>query len=272
MPPFTLAFIRFFFAGLLFIPFIIPRWQKMSPKEWLEILTGAFFGISINVAFFFLGIQKAASINAPIIGSAGPVFLYILSIIFLKEIPQKKVIVGMLVALMGVAVIILSPVLLEGKEIGGGEMQGNIYFVIATLGAVIYPLVSKNVLKRINAYQFTGIGFLFGAVTFFPFMLNELQTWTIHFDTPALVGIAYGIFLSSFIAYLFHNIGTARIKAQELGVFSYIDPVAAVLVAIPLIHEIPTLYFYIGSILVLGGIVISEGRLQYHPLQRLFRR
>ncbi len=37
IPPFTLAFIRFFFAGLLFLPFVFLFYQKLSLKRWLEV-------------------------------------------------------------------------------------------------------------------------------------------------------------------------------------------------------------------------------------------
>ena len=75
IPPFTLAFIRFFFAALLVSPLAIMHRQKTTGTQLLEICLGAFFGISINIAFFFLALPKTNSINAPIIASAQPIFL-----------------------------------------------------------------------------------------------------------------------------------------------------------------------------------------------------
>ncbi|MFN4213035.1 MAG: DMT family transporter, partial [Microgenomates group bacterium] len=101
IPPFTLAFIRFFFAGLLFLPFVFFYYQKLSLKRWLEVFLVSFFGIFVNITFFFLGLQKTESINVPIIASSGPVFLYIFSIIFLKEKPKLKVFSGVMISLLG---------------------------------------------------------------------------------------------------------------------------------------------------------------------------
>ena len=84
IPPFTLAFIRFFFAGLIFLPIALNKWQHLTLKQWLEIILVGFFGITINISFFFLGLEKTESINIPVIASSGPVFIYLLSIIFLK--------------------------------------------------------------------------------------------------------------------------------------------------------------------------------------------
>lgn len=270
IPPFTLAFIRFFLAAIIMLPFMRKKWEKISRKDFFEICLGAFFGISINIAFFFLGLKKTTSINAPIIASAGPVFLYFLSIIFLREKAKLKVFIGMVSSLIGVLVIILSPILLDGKKLAFGEVEGNLFFVLATLGSIFNTLINKNVLKRVTPYLVTVIGFTFGAATFIPFMIKELQWWSLtNLNYKGWVGIIFGVFLSSALAYYLSNYGISKIKAQEVGLFTYIDPVVAVLIAIPLLHEYPNLYFLIGSIFVFGGIFIAEKRIHWHPVNKL---
>ncbi|OGK42182.1 hypothetical protein A2954_04170 [Candidatus Roizmanbacteria bacterium RIFCSPLOWO2_01_FULL_37_12] len=270
IPPFTLAFIRFFFAGLILLPFIRNFSVKLSGVEWAELILGAVFGISLNITFFFWGLQRAESINAPIIASSGPVFLYFLSIIFFREKPRLKVFFGMMIALLGVTLIIFAPILFDGKVFAFGELQGNIFFVLATLSAVLHPLLQKKVIPKIGALKVSLISFFIGAVTFSPFSFKELQSWS-----PALLniqgwtGIIFGVFLSSALAYYLFSYGIAKIKMQEVGIFTYIDPIVAVLIAAPLIHEYPTVHFFIGSLLVFGGIFLAEGRIHWHPIHRL---
>src|SRR3990167_381234 len=109
IPPYTLAFIRFFFASLIFLPLALKHWQKINPKDFLIITVGVIVTITLHITFFFLGLQRTESINAPIIASSGPVFIYLLSMIILKEKKNLKVLFGMMVALLGVLVIILYP-------------------------------------------------------------------------------------------------------------------------------------------------------------------
>lgn len=270
IPPFTLAFIRFFFAAFLFLPFVKDIRISLSRKEWTELILGAFFGISVNITFFFWGLQRSASINAPIIASSGPVFLFFLSVLFLKERPQAKIFLGMIIALFGVMLIILSPILFDGKTFALGELQGNIFFVLATFGAIMHPLLEKNVIAKVGVLKVTFISFLIGAVSFFPFMLVEMQSWSlVQLSIQGWTGILFGVFLSSALAYFLYNYGLAKINAQEIGLFTYIDPIIAVLIAIPLLGEYPTLYFFLGSMLVFGGIFIAEGRIHWHPLHKL---
>jgi drug/metabolite transporter (DMT)-like permease len=270
IPPFTLAFIRFFFAGIIFLPFAVVHRQKLSRRQWLEILLVSFFGITINISFFFLGLKKTESINAPIIASAGPVFLYFLSLIVLKEKPRFKIFAGMLMALVGVLIIILSPIFLNNREFIFGEIEGNFFILIATLGAVFQTIVGKNLLKKVNPYLVSTASFLFGSLTFLPFVFSELSIW--HFSQlnyQGWLGIIYGIFFSSAVAYFLYYYGMAKIAAQEVGIFTYIDPVVAVLIALPLLGEYPTFYFVLGSFLVFGGIFIAEGRIHWHPIHKL---
>ena len=270
IPPFTLAFIRFFFAGIIFVPLVINRWQKLTLRQWVEIILVGFFGITINISFFFLGLEKTQSINAPIIASAAPVFIYILSLVFLKEKSKIKVVLGMLVALVGVLLIIVSPLILDGKNLVIGQVSGNLFILIATLGTVFQTLIGRDVLKKVNSYQVALITFFFGALTFLPFFMNEMRTWSFtQLNGQGILGIVFGVLFSSALAYWLFYYGVSKISAQEVGIFTYIDPVTAVLVAIPLLGEIPSAFYFFGSVLIFGGIYLAEGHIHWHPFHRL---
>lgn len=271
IPPFTLGFFRFFIPALVLLPFMRNfKVSNLSLKDWLELILGSFFGITINIAFFFLALQKTQSINAPIIASSGPVFLYVMSILFLKEKAKLKVFAGMMCALIGVIFIILSPVLFDGKTFALGELTGNFFLVISTLSAVLHPLLYKNILKKIDPMKITCLSFIIGSVSFIPMMFGELQSWNVTMlDLRGITGILFGAFLSSLAAYSLYNYGLSKIEAEEIGLFTYIDPVIAVLIAAPLLHEYPTVHFFLGAILVFGGIFIAEGRIHWHPWHKL---
>lgn len=272
IPPFTLAFIRFFGAAILLLPLAISRWQRLTLRNLIEICIAAFFGITLNIAAFFLGIQKTASINAPIIASIGPVVIYLLSLLFLKEKPRLKVLVGMFLSLFGVMVIILSPIFLDGKTMPIGQIEGNLFLLLAALGAVLNTIINKDILKKVNASVLTFISFSFGALTFFPFMLSELESWRFsQLNVQGWTGIVYGVVFSSALAYFLFNYAMSKLQAQEVGLFTYVDPIAAVIIAMPLLGEYPNLYFVVGSLLVFWGIYVAEGRIHWHPFHKLIK-
>jgi len=270
IPPFTLAFIRFFFAGLIFLPVSIISWQKLTTRQWVEILLVGFFGISLNISFFFLGLEKTESINVPIIASSGPIFIYLLSVIFLREKPKIKVLTGMFLALFGVLFIILSPLILDGKRYALGAIEGNLFILIATFGTVLQTIIGRDVLRKISVMQVSTITFLSGSLTFLPFVFKESTTWNLFMlNWEGITGIVFGVFFSSALAYYLFYYAVSRLKAQDVGIFTYIDPIAAILVAGPLLHEYPNVFYIIGSFLIFGGIYFAEGRIHWHPLQKL---
>lgn len=272
MPPFTLAFIRFFFAGLLFLPFLLKTMHKIKGKYVFHVVLGGIWGVSINVAFFFQGLNLASSINAPIIGALGPLVLYVLSLVILKEKPHQQIMKGMLFAFVGVLIIVFAPLfrssVTDASEYTiSSQIMGNVFFILAMLGAALHVIHTKKVANKVDPMTMTGIQFFVGAISFLPFMFSELQTWSFTSLTQSSwVGIIYGVFFSSAIGYFTHNYAIKKLPAQKVGIFSYMMPVVAVLVAIPLLGEYPDIFFIIGSLFVLFGIVISERNPHLHKI------
>ncbi len=274
MPPFTLAFMRFFFAGLLFLPFILKSMHRIKGKHLTHVILGGIWGVTVNVSFFFMGLNMASSINAPLIGALGPLILYVLSLFILKEKPHPQIVKGMLFAFVGVLIIIFAPLLRSNSTQASeysiaSQVTGNIFFVLAMLGATFHVIHTKKIAAKVDPITITGIQFLVGAITFIPFMTSELQTWSfVSLTQRSWVGIIYGIFFSSALGYVTHNYAIKKLPAQKVGIFSYMMPVVAVLVAIPLLGEYPDLFFIIGSVCVVIGIFISERNPHLKKIQK----
>lgn len=269
--PFTLAFLRFFGASLLLFPFTYSN-LAVKRTDWLKLILLSVFGITINISFFFMGLNYAPSINAPIISSAGPVFIYLFSIFILHEKNHPRVLAGTLVSLIGVFTIIGQPLLSMGKG-DGAQFIGNIFFLLAAIGSVFHAVICKEICSKYRASTVTFWSFLIGAITFLPFFILEInrQNPFAGLDYRGFTGILFGVFLSSALAYSLFDWGIKKIDAQEVGLFYYIDPVIAAIIAIPLLGEVITSVFLLGSLLVFSGIFIAEGRLHYHPLHKLRR-
>lgn len=265
--PFTLAYLRFFLAAILLFPFAAKHlWIKREDLGDLVLLS--FFGITVNITFFFFGLRLTPSINAPIIGSTGPVLGYIASIIFLHEKPKFKVLSGTLVSLLGIFIILFQPILTRGLD---GQVLGNLFLLIATIGAVEHSIFSKKSLGKYHTMTVTFWSFIIGSITFFPMFIYELYKY--HplnaLDVRGISGLIFGIFFSSALAYYLFEWGLKRVFTQEVGIFTYIDPIVAAVLAWFLLGESITTLFLGGSFLVFFGIFIAEGRLHWHPIHKL---
>ncbi|MBA3724043.1 MAG: DMT family transporter [Candidatus Levybacteria bacterium] len=267
LEPFTFAYIRFFLGTLIIFPFVANR-LKIQRKDYLRVLALALTGVTLTVSFWFLGLQMAISINAPIIGSTGPIFLLIFAFIFLHEKLKTKTIIGTVVSLMGVMFIVFRPALEAGSS---GSILGNIFFLLATLSGIIHALLIKKIVTKYNLLTLTFWTFLIGSTALLPLALYETYTYGFleGLNQQGVAGLFYGTVFSSVIAYSLLAFGLKYIQANEVGIFSYIDPIIAAMIAMPLLGEEITVTYLFGSLLVFLGIYIAEGRLQYHPFHRL---
>ena len=269
IPPFSLAFIRFLLAALLLYPFVHKSANYSQLKNrWLWIF--ALSGITFNIIFFFLGLQRTQSIIAPIIGSSGPIMVLVGSMIFLKEHATKRQITGMIISLAGVLWIVVLPFLFHRYA---GETLGNIFMILATVGAVVSTLAGRKFLTPENAWAMTFWSCVIGTLTFLPLAFWEFNVnplWLANLDYRGWTGIIYGAIFSSAIAYGASDWALSKLTAFRTSIFSYMDPVVAVLVAYPLLGETITVPFLIGSVLVFAGIYIAENRIHYHPFKNLF--
>lgn len=262
--PFTLAFLRFAIASLILLPFVFPH-ISIQRKDAGKFFLLAFVGIFLHISFYFFGLKYAPAINAPIIASAGPVLLFLSSFKFLHEKPNPKILLGIFTSLLGVIFIIGLPILTRGKIT---ELIGNLLIIIATIFNVIHAVISKELCYRYKTITLTFWAFVIAATLYIPLFIIENYNFSTlsNLDWRGWSGIIFGAVLSSITAYYLFEWGLARIEAQEVGIFTYLDPISAAILAWVLLGEIPTTGFLIGCMLVFGGLIIAEGKIHYyHP-------
>lgn len=260
--PFTFAFLRFFISFIILIPFVRGN-LRFEKKDIPKLIFSSIISITIQIPLLLYGLKLAPSINAPIIISSGPIILLGTSVIFLKEKISRKLLIGTLISLTGVLVLIFKPALESG--VGQGVL-GNFFIFLATICSVIQALVIKKIMERNDSLVSVFLTFLIGSLTLLPMALieyNSVGLFIIDFKT--IVGLTYAVIFASILAHYFLYFGLQRVKASETGVFTYVDPIATLLVAIPLLHEVITESYLIAAVLVFLGIYIAEGRIHYHP-------
>jgi drug/metabolite transporter (DMT)-like permease len=268
--PFTLAFLRFALASAILYPFVRKK-LTIERTDWPMLIFISIFGMAFHIAYFYVGLKLTSSINLPVIASAAPILLIIGSTIFLHEKPKKKIINGTIISLIGVLIIILRPLFENGLD---SSMIGNILFAISVGLTVLYTLLLKKISPKYNPLTLTFWIFIITAVSLLPLMLLEAnQTHQLLIlNAKSITGIIFGTVICTLVAYLLTTFALKYIAANEVGLFSYVDPIITIIIAKPLLGETITTTFILGSILIFFGIFIAEGRLHYHPLHLLIKK
>src|SRR3972149_2723963 len=249
----SLSRIQLALIALLFVYKSLRIQRSDIPKLILVSL----IGISVQIPLLFFGLKLSPSINAPIIIASAPIILIISSVIFLNEKLKVKVLIGTLVSLLGVLAIILRPFI----ESGGltGSVLGNFLLFGATVCSVAQALILKRITANNDPLALVFWMFVIGIIPIIPFALYETQTFNLltQINLQAVIGLLYGIVFAAVIAHYLYAFGIKFVKASEVGIFSYVDPLATIVIAIPLLGEIITPTYILGAILVFLGIFIA---------------
>lgn len=268
--PFTLAFLRFSISSLILLPFAFNS-LDIQKKDLLKLICLSIAGISLNIPLFFIGLKYTASINAPIIASAAPIFIILISIPIFREKLKLKKMFGAIVGLIGVCFLFLKPIMENGLD---SNSVGNIFLIAATLSGIVHVILTKEMIEKYKANTMIFYSFLIGAITFLPLFVyeNYKTSFITNLNIQGLTGILFGIFLSSIVGYYLFYWAIKKLPASEVSLFAYIDPVIAIVIAMPLLGEIPTLTYIFGASLVFLGIYIAEGHLPYQHYKKLVKQ
>lgn len=255
LPSPVLLFYRFLFGTFFLFLFFVLRNRKIPfPKAQRgQILI---LGI-LNTLLCFFGFYaflNTSIANAEILLYAYPIYVMILAPLFLHEKIERSTIGILLASFIGLIFIAMgnkTSVNLNPLGILSGFIAGIIFAVYVIYGKLIR---SKYEGIELNAYQMA-ISF----VLFSPFLFILNYKLSIF---KMIMLLVMGL-LNGAIALSLYFIGIKTVRAQHIGIISYIEPLSAVMFAFLFLSEIPTFMTIIGGMMILGsGYFIMRQQLQ----------
>ena len=177
--------------------------------------------------------------------------------IVLKEKSLKSnFIIGFIAAIMGIALISFN-----GTSNFKLNPIGDVLALLAALVWAIYSVLTKKISEYgYNTIQVTrrifiyGITFMLIALVPFDFELNLN-----HFTNPLYLGniIFLGLGASA-LCFVTWNVAVKILGAVKTSIYIYIVPVVTVVTSVIILNEQITLMSFIGTILTLIGLFLSQ--------------
>jgi drug/metabolite transporter (DMT)-like permease len=257
--PATVAFFRFFGAAILLFPlmFVMEKnRQKPSLKDYGLFAVLGLTGIALYNIFFFLATKHAPVIKSSLFIASNPVLIVILSGLFLKETITRNNIIGMVIALTGVAFIITDGHLLALFQMGFEPID----FVL--MGAVVswalYSVVGKIVLKKFSSVESTTYAVAFGTLFLLPFAFAE-TSWqdVLQASTTTWIAIAHMSIFVTVVSFVMYYNGIKEVGAAKASIFINVMPVSAVIMATIFLGETFTWAHAVGAAFVLSGVYVG---------------
>ena len=260
LSPNALLYCRVLGAAICFwIISLFSKNEKIDFKDFKLIITCAFFGMGLNMITALNGLYNSTPINSAIITTLAPIFIFIISVILLKEKITKIKYLGVFIGFIGTLTLIL----LNEKSIANAPNinLGNFYFFINSLSYAIYFVLVKPLTKKYSMITIMKWLFLFSIIINMPFGLLEFTdiAWA-EISKNSLIKISYVVFCTTFLVYLLNLYALKILKASTVGMFIYLQPVIGILFAIYRGADKLTVADMTSVILVFAGVYLVSKR------------
>jgi len=193
-----------------------------------------------------------------------PVFVVILSAIFLGFRPSTPSILGIVIGYAGIIVIFMNGDITQGENL----WLGTVMLLLCAICFAGFQLMAKPMISRLGSTAFTCCAMIMaGIVIFSHLILKNLVEGTLGLpDLPLriwLLGGALALF-STLIPSFLVNIAIHRIGPQATAMLGLLSPVATIIFAIFWLGEPFGRYDAIGTLMTLVGI----GYYSWHSRRR----
>ncbi len=228
------------------------NFEAIKKHIGLLIISGAFIGF--NWILLFESYNYTSVATATLCYYMAPVFVIFASPLLLNERLTVKQLICSLFAITGM-------VLVSGFfEVGFKNPYELIGVGLGLGAALLYAgvIIMNKKMPEVGAFEKTVIQLSSAGITIIPYTLlfEDISFKSVSTKTILLILILG--FVHTAIAYTLYFSSLKSIKAQTAAIFSYIDPIFAIILSVLVLKENMSTPAIIGSIIVLGATLISE--------------
>ena len=254
LPSGLIAFVRGAAGTIFLLQFCLIGRKKLSRQAIkknlaLLIISGGLIGV--NWILLFEAYRYTTVAAATLSYYMAPVFVVIAAPFVLKErITLKR---GICSAAAFIGMIFVSGV----AESGFSGLAG---ILLALGAAMIYAAVIflNKFLKDIAPFERTIMQLAASAAVILPYALLTTDFSALEFSPTVLILLAVVGIVHTGLAYTLYFGALGRLSAQTSALFSYIDPISAVILSAVILGEQLTPLGIFGAVLVIGSAALSE--------------
>ena len=254
--PISIVWLRFTMGVIVLGIAVALRKQFALPNknEWGYFAMLGFLGITFHQWLQSNGLQTSEASTTAWIVATTPVFMALLGWVLLKEGLTSIKIFGIGLAALGVFVVV-SDGNLASISIGRFGAPGDILILISAFNWAVFSALSRRGLRKYTAslmiFYVMMLGWIFTSVLF---IVGNHSTEIQDLSLNGWMAITFlGIFCSG-LAYIAWYDALQALSTAETGVFLYIEPLVAVVVAFFILSEAITWASLAGGAVILLGV------------------
>ena len=258
VPPFLLAALRFFLAGIVLYAWVIARGERSpTARQWVSAFVLAVLIFVLDYGLLFWAEQRVPSGIAAVMMATIPAFMALSEIVFLRtQRLTLRLALALLIGIGGVAVLMS-----HSLDLGGAPLDraGAFALIVASISWSASSTLTRKLPLPTSKVMSSGAQMLAGGVLLAVTALALGEFRNFHpasVSRGAWLSLLYLIVAGSIVAFtayvwLIHHESPTRV-----GTYAYVNPVVAVVVGYFFGGEAIGIRTTLGTLLVLVSVVV----------------
>ena len=255
IPPLLTAGLRHLIAGSVLLVWGLSQGKRPTIAQWRASLVVGFLFFLVGHGTLHWAEQTVPSGIAALLIATEPVFVALLiAVTATKRVPDRNIIVGLVLGLAGVAVLIRpDPALPQGSVIG---MLAVLLGAFSWSAGIVYsrrshlagdPLMMSALSPLSGAFMLIAAGVLAGEARGFAFA---------GVSARSMMGLLYLIVFGSIVAFTAYNWLLERFSPTLVSTHTYVNPIVALVLGWGFAGERLDLSLLLATALVISAIFL----------------
>ena len=260
LSPAQIFTLRFIIAYVLLTGFSLWRGRhKWLSDNWRDELTMMALGLTGGSMYFLTeneSLRFTTATNTSLIVCSCPLFAMLIIALFYKsERFCRLQALGSLLALIGMAAVVLN-----GHFVLHLSPLGDTLAFSACICWALYTLLMKPVMGRYPAMFITRKVFFYGILTILPYYIfvPDMPSLDVLMRPEVALNLLFLGSVASMLCYLTWSWCMKGLGAVICTNWVYVNPITTIIAAWLILDEQITVYFLIGSILIIAGMYFSS--------------
>jgi drug/metabolite transporter (DMT)-like permease len=249
--PIGSAFYRVFVAWICLAPFCIFKRKLKVDRKQLLISIAAGMVFALDIAVWNISLLKISATVSTLIANLAPVWVGLMSFLFLRKRSGMLFWIGTLIAIAGMVILVGYEHILH-MELNTGILLA----VLASFFYATYIMITKNIMAGIDVFSFMFYSMLSASI--FLLMINGyMHNDIVHLSLKVwLCFIGMGL-ICQLAGWLTINYSLRYLESTKVSIALLSQTVFAGLLAVFLLDERLGFNEIIGSVIVLAGIAVT---------------
>ncbi len=199
-----------------------------------------------NIATDLLNASMGALLN-----TMNPLFICLFAVIFLKETMTRRKTAGILLSILGVAVVM-------GVTGEGVSLLGFFFSLLSVLGWSSGTIIIRKLSDvKYSSEQIAFMGMAAALPFSFAASMAEIQSNPVVFNGPTILSVLYLATLCTALPNVLWNRSLQLLPATVCSQAFPLQSFFATLLGVLFLHEAITWNFLVGSVLISAGVIIG---------------